>query len=276
MALVHFAIYPARQHRGYRMAASEQLSLCLFLGVGWAFVASAIRPKTCSAIAGLLLGSAVLVRPSLLPAMPAMMLAFLVAPRSVQRRLAMMLIFCSAFLVVLIPWVVRNYAVFGELLLVSSNGGDVFFRANNSLATGGYTVSGDRPLNDILPDELRWNRTGYEWGIEWIRNNPLPFLKLGVIKLGMLLANGAVPIEWTLKGTHGEIGGMFQLIYGLGHAWWILLWGLVGVAFYRHRKRLGVELCPGLLFTLLLVIPLVHSVFESQPRYHTCRWSAFW
>jgi hypothetical protein len=152
--------------------------------------------------------------------------------------------------------------------MVSTNGGDNFYRANNDLASGGYVSAGVRPLDQYLHDEVLWNRIGYAWGVEWIKDHPLEFARLAIVKLGMLLANGAVPIEWTLKGTHGETGPIYRLLFGLGQAWWLLLWSLVGIALYRHRRWLSTSLDAALLFLLVLLVAAVHAVFESQPRYH--------
>ena len=39
---------------------------------------------------------------------------------------------------VVLPWTWRNHQVLGAPVLVSTNGGSVFYRANNPLATGGW------------------------------------------------------------------------------------------------------------------------------------------
>ena len=47
---------------------------------------------------------------------------------------------------------VRNYHRFGQVVIIFSNGGDVFYRANNPLATRFW----EKSLDPYLVDELRW------------------------------------------------------------------------------------------------------------------------
>jgi 4-amino-4-deoxy-L-arabinose transferase-like glycosyltransferase len=266
--MVLLALYPANIAMT-GLAATEPLSICLYLGVAWALLCSARARNLYPLLTGLLLGASALLRPSLLPAV-VVAVAFLAVVRlPIRARIEGIILLLVGFALLVTPWVVRNYMVFGEFVLISTNGGDVFYRANNDLATGGYVPVGARALSLYMYDEVLWNHVGYAWGLEWIRSHPLEFAKLAVIKLGMLLSNGAVSIEWTLKATHGESGLLYYLLFGLGEAWWILVWSLVGVALYRHRRVLSTSLNATLLFSLVLLIAAVHAVFESQPRYHS-------
>ena len=89
------------------------------------------------ALAGLALGFATLVQPSL----QFLLIAFAVLIPMLHgwRKLhgAILLVVCAA--AVIAPWTLRNYQQFGQFVLVSTNGGDNFYRANNPLADGGYT-----------------------------------------------------------------------------------------------------------------------------------------
>lgn len=251
------------------LAATEPLSICLYLGIAWALLGSMRGQSLYPLLAGVLLGASALLRPSLLPALVVAVLFLAATPQPVRFRLEAIVLLLVGFALLVSPWIARNYVIFNEFVMISTNGGDNFYRANNDLANGGYVAAGTRPLDRYLYDEVLWNRVGYAWGVEWIRSHPLEFAKLVLTKLGMLLANGAVSIEWTLKGTHGQTGLLYTVLFGLGQAWWLLLWSLVGVALYRHRRSLSTSLEAALLFLLVLLIAAVHAVFESQPRYHS-------
>ena len=74
-------------------------------------------------------------------------------------------------------------------VIVSDNGGDVFYRANNSLANGTYVYEGQT----ILPeDEVQRDRMGYQLGKHWIVSHPLQFLWLAERKLTFLLGDDGV------------------------------------------------------------------------------------
>lgn len=79
-------------------------------------------------------------------------------------------------ILVIFPWSVRNYYIFTDVVPISTNVGDVFYRANNPMATSGFLYAGQRNLNKYLKNEVIWNKTGYEWCKEWIKENPLSFI----------------------------------------------------------------------------------------------------
>jgi hypothetical protein len=64
---------------------------------------------------------------------------------------------------VVAPWSIRNYRVFDAFVPISTNGGGVFYLANNPLATGHYTDIGEPDLTAPKSDEVLWNRTGIAW-----------------------------------------------------------------------------------------------------------------
>ena len=251
------------------LALSELLSLMFFLGSFWAVVRSRERPWAFGLLAGVLLGCGALFKPAYL-LMPVVWLVFLalVSPdiRTVGRRFAPMVL---AFVLTMTPWATRNYLVLDAFVPVSTNGGDVFYRANNPLASGTYMVRGERDIRaEFRHDEAQWNSIGYKLGLEWILENPVDFLKLAFHKQSYFLAGGSATfIYYTLERGHGSTGLTYQMLYGYAQIWWIALWIMIGAGLLRNwRMMIG---SPGLVFMLLVFLYLVamHSVFESQPRH---------
>jgi 4-amino-4-deoxy-L-arabinose transferase-like glycosyltransferase len=99
-------------------------------------------------LSGVILGLAVLTRPIALVLGPCVVVALCLAD---ARRRVSALAACAMFLlgaaITVLPWSVRNQAVYGRFLLVSSGGGQTLWKGNNELADGG-------------PDDryLRWDR----------------------------------------------------------------------------------------------------------------------
>jgi len=97
--------------------------------------------STRAALAGMLVGAAVLVRPGTLVFVPFAAL-WLVRRGSVIRGAA----FALAVALVVLPWTVRNLRTHGTLVLVASEGGVTFWTGNHPLARG----EGDLAANPDL------------------------------------------------------------------------------------------------------------------------------
>jgi hypothetical protein len=219
-------------------------------------------------VAGGLVGAAALVQPSLqflALLLPILLIASIDRWRS--GATAAGLLFLGATLVVA-PWTLRNYQVFGDFVLIATNGGDNFYRANNPLATGGWTPKGAVDLNDL--DELERDRIGKALGLEWIRENPSDFAALALEKQVRFLGDDAVGVYTTLKVGGGSSDALvYAALKALANAWWIAGWIvllalIVGV---RQSGRLlpPYSLVPAWLWLYLFVL---HTVFESAGKYH--------
>jgi hypothetical protein len=166
--------------------------------------------------------------------------------------------------VVVLPWTARNHRVLNEFVLVSTNGGGVFYRANNPLATGGFKRHGERQVEHL--DELTQNRLGYRWGKEWIREHPVDFLKLSLRKQILFLGDDAVGL-YELKRSESIGGALYAGGKLAVNAWWWGVWALVLLALVTHP---GWTRRPEVLLLLLAILYFwaIHSVFESGGRHH--------
>ncbi len=90
---------------------------------------------------------------------------------------------CLVMAATVAPWTIRNYRVLHAFVAVSSNGGDVFYRANNNLATGTYTPAAEQNL-DALQDEseAKWSAESYAHGKAWIRTHPVQISEAGSVQ----------------------------------------------------------------------------------------------
>jgi len=218
--------------------------------------------------AGLLLGFCTLVQPAF-QLLPLVLLVYWLAdaPPALQlgaRFLALLL----GMTVVIAPWTLRNARVVGEPVLVATNGGSTLYRANNPLATGGYTERGEVDLSAL--SELAADREGKRLAREWILSHPAAFARLGFEKNVRFMGDDAVGAYQTLKrgGTRSDTA-IYLLSKAAANAFWLALWGLLLAALCaRWRRGLGIApagLCLPLTFAYLF---LLHTVFESTGKYH--------
>ncbi len=218
--------------------------------------------------AGLLLGLAILVQPSLQLLVPALSMALFLILRPAYRAIAPTLALIVGVAMVVAPWTLRNYHEFGQLVLVSTNGGSNLYRANNPLATGGYTNRGEVSLSGL--SELESDKEGKRLAIEWIRSHPADFAKLAVEKQIRFMGDDSGGVYSTLKvGKASDSPPLFAIIKGFSNAWWLAMWLLLAAAVISMRNTKSdvspLSRFPAWFWLYLFALP---SVFESSGKYH--------
>ena len=175
---------------------------------------------------------------------------------------------------ILTPWAIRNTLTFGEVVLISTNGGATLLTGNNPSASGDYVE--DDPLvrmaNFSVQDQVAADRRARDLAVEWIRENPYRFLALIPQKVWRLWGPDGEGEWWYQRGfaAYGEYWYVFravrvinQIYYGL-----IMLGFLVSVGFIprlRTTSEWPYSLFPYVLVAYLTVISVV---FSGQSRFH--------
>lgn len=286
LAALLFSAWPSRLlSSGF--ASKENLTVAMVLaGIALcvATFSAASRVAWRYAIAaGLAFGMAGLAQPGLLLFVAIIPLAYRYAFQRVGGRqfflLCAIIFVCMA--ACLVPWQARNCVIFDyKFCGVATNGGSVFYRANNPLATGSYTAQGEVPLSHL--PELEQNKIGFELGKKWIVDHPVGFLKLGVRKLiflleddnygaywGILRGGGGNDAESFRDGSTGRIVA-FRVAEWISWTFWVVIAGLVARASIGWTRRSSIgdreKLLP--LVYPMLYCAVVFSVFESGSRQH--------
>lgn len=221
-----------------------------------------------SVLAGTFLGAALLVQPSLqlLPIAAALLLiAMSAAPLSAAKRAAALLL--SAALIVA-PWTIRNHLVFDRFVLVSTNGGDVLYRANNPLATGAYQSRGAVDL-DRLP-ELEKDQAGRRYAFDWIAQHPSAFLGLALRKQTLFMGDDAVGAYTTFRVGRGSSSSWtYAFFKAIATVWWWVVWvSILALAITTNRKRVDGDPLFRLPIWCWLYLFGIHTIFESAGKYH--------
>jgi 4-amino-4-deoxy-L-arabinose transferase-like glycosyltransferase len=163
----------------------ENTALAIFLSAlafRWLWNARDSERIGTSAAAGAGLGLAGLANPTFLTALPwAMALLF-----AKGRRWRPPMVLAAATLLVLLPWALRNRAVFHRWIPVTDTFPIVLWEGNNPNATGGLTLSDGRAIpvpEDLLAatsglDEAEVYRKFGKEAIAFIRENPARFVLL--------------------------------------------------------------------------------------------------
>lgn len=212
--------------------------------------------------AGMLLGFAALVQPSLLLFPSVLLCCELLQRRPWRGALASLAVLVLGMALVISPWSARNHKVFGQFLLISSNGGENLYRANNPLATGGYVKHGEVDLDHL--GELERSRTGFALAKEWIGGHPREFGGLMLAKQMLFLGDDSFGqyVSIRLGGGNEKLYLVMKLA---ANAFWFGLWACVLALSFRAGA-------PNALHTTLVLgyayFFVLHSVFESGGKYH--------
>lgn len=222
-------------------------------------------------LAGLILGFAALVRPQalLLPLVYATGLLL-----SARSSLATLLdqARCVAvagivMAIVIAPWTWRNFQLYGEPVLISTNGGITFWMGNTPGTDGRYMVVPDRYSH--LPENERAHVLAQE-AKAYILQDPAAFAVRAVRKLLILYTNESVGVGWNSPGIRQTFGETWEhRLKRLTQGSWALICLLAATGFWSSLKQIGLT---ATLFSPLVLSILyftaIHMVVVSQDRYH--------
>jgi 4-amino-4-deoxy-L-arabinose transferase-like glycosyltransferase len=131
---------------------SEPLYLVLLLAAAFLLLAASDRPSSNLAVlAGVALALAALTRPTALVLVPFLAAVLLDRRWPLRARAHLAASALLGFALALMPWTVRNAAVFHELLPVNDAAGSAFYQGNSDWAVRFYEIRS-------LDEYLRWSR----------------------------------------------------------------------------------------------------------------------
>lgn len=230
-----------------------------------------IRPLRKGLAAGLLLGLAALVRPQalLLP----FLFAFCVAMngdtlwKAIRHQLQVLIAAGIVMVIVISPWTWRNYQLYGEPVLISTNGGITLWMGNTPGTDGSYMNMPERFA--VLPENERARAMGQE-AKAYILQDPVGFVVRAVRKVALLYANESVGVGWNAEGIKQAFGERWvNVLKRFTQLTWALILALALVGSWAAIRQHGWFRTLTSPITLsILYFTAIHSVVVSQERYH--------
>jgi hypothetical protein len=190
------------------------------------------------------------------------------------------------------PWTIYNYQRYGKIVSVSSNGGVVLYLNNNDDNKWGHYINPndvtktpefERKLNATDPKTPAQDEVFKEEAINWIKNNPTKFIRLGKLRVNntFLTTSWDIP-QYTMNGIDlNNISAKnlraYTIVYTVLNQFlhymtligfvYVLYKGLeIFLSLFSLKKRLDYyDLIPALNIAMFVAIPFV---FEGQPRYN--------
>lgn len=174
----------------------------------------------------------------------------------------------------MLPWTIRNTLTFGEIVLVSTNGGATLLTGNNPSARGDFTEDDRevRKANFSVKDQVAADRRARELAVQWIENNPQRFLALVPLKIWRLWAPDGEAEWWYQRGFafYDNYLYLFRAVRIANQVFYVLLISgfLVTLALLprlRETSNWPYSLFPYLIVAYLTAISVV---FSGQSRFH--------
>ena len=217
-----------------------------------------------ASVLGFSLGLAVLSRSNLILLLPLFFIWMVLCHR--RRRAIHFMVLAGVFSLTLGPWVVRNYLVHQEFVLVSTEGGFTLFQGNNANATGVYSGRGgviweQYPglAKELAPlDEAARDKRLYQESIAFIRTHPQETFSLAFKKFVYFCWFKPRYIE---GGISGGYPWYFGFIYMCSYAV-LLCFSILGLvlSFKKYRDLF-------IVYALFLIQTFVSMVFIAGTRF---------
>jgi len=202
---------------------------------------------------GVMLGLAALARSAMLGLVPLVGFWLMIATKKKRAAVVRFALVALGTSAAILPWVVRNYTVFGRVVPATTEGGYTFWVTNNLKATGGgecFLPEDTRAFEGL--GELEADRLFYRMGLEFIRKNPGRFARLAAAKFVRLWRPW--PHASDVGLTNAVIGGIsFVPVLGLAIAGAMIAW--------RRRRDLLIFYC------LIGYTTIVYSLYMAVTRY---------
>lgn len=208
-----------------------------------------------ASLAGLAMGFAVVCLPTIVVAFPFYIYAFYrVAKNHMTLKWFSPAAVCALCIVVLTPWMVRNYVVFGKFVFVKSNFGQVLFASNNERVSPweSYTYV-DVTEKALLQQmgEIAYNRYSLLRGLAWIATHKYEYA------LRCLKRIPAFWLENPATGIKSRVWLTYQVL--------LLMSAVIGL--WGHWRRTPVT---AFCFVMLLAVPSVYYL-TGVPDGHRLR-----
>lgn len=245
------------------------------IATAWGWVASLKRTGRAFP-AGLASGFGALTKATQLIAVGQSFLFWALAPAAkagsaphFPQRLKSFILFAIGMILVVAPWTIRNWKVFGEPVLVCTSGGMVFHSANNETSNGLYSGLPDAVVIDTPQAMLAHGRESSELAKQFIREHPGHFLALSWNKILHTWGGESTFVElinYRGRLLTGWVDGILSAVFFSGWAFVVGLWAASSLAAHRVRLPLNaIELATAIVLGSNF---LVYAIFEGGDRHH--------
>lgn len=220
---------------------------------------------------GIVLGAAAYVRPVILAFIAIIGFWYWIVTRQPITAMLRTAFISVIAMIIILPWTYRNYRVFGEPVLISTNGGVNLLIGNNPYTTGGATL----PPGINIPEgglggvnEPVIDRSFRDRAVSYIISNPAQFLLHIPIKLFNLYARTDESATFAAKATYSLLSPVVLCLFILIPS--LYYFGVLAAAALSliHNPLWAFSVQGGLIFLLAVgLITGIYLFFFGTARY---------
>lgn len=260
------------------LLASENIAIPLLLGgllcvdLGWQEGQTAGRAFAWLLVAGILVGLATLAR-GLFILLPLVLLAwFWIRRRNCNAFLLSVSALALGMALALLPWTVRNAAVFGRFIPISTNSGVNLLVSFNPVSRGGFVSGSQIPsfqeLSSSGLDELAFDQASRNLALDFIRSKPVQAVALAPLKVFQLYRDDVSGVIWNDSNPQQPLPTWLRIsLIAVAQAAYLVVLVAGVIALLRWRKFLPDQRTFFLLLPILY-LTLFHTVYFGDDRYH--------
>lgn len=172
----------------------------------------------------------------------------------------------SLVIIIQLPWGIRNYQYFDEIIFTSTNGGFNFLMGNHEKSSGKINFSFEYDFNN--PNEVEESKKAYRTGIEYIIDNPITAVSRILQKIFYSYYRGDVSLTWTLKSTANKINGTFlSFLFYISNISFYFITFFSVFGFWRSINQSCTRSFKFITVIFILYFHLVIIVFVGNERY---------
>lgn len=217
---------------------------------------------------GALLAVATYIRPTATPLIVLLPLLQWLRDRSLKPLLGWILIGGLVCFLATWPWKARNTELFGQPTSLSTNFGANLWMGNNPQSRGAYQsldayagISNEKQRDDRMKNDA----------LQFIRDNPGEFLRLGAWRLIHTFDRETIGVVWNVGGIEQKFGPdstVNKLLKLVSTAYWyaVLLAALAGLVLLARRDGWRVMSNP--VFVVSGFFAAIPVIMVGQDRYH--------
>ena len=238
---------------------------CLLLWISVFVLYSSKKSLVHFLIAGIILGASTLIRPTHL-LLPLIFILIIYLITNFKKRFVHFTLFLAGFLIVISPWLFRNYALFKSFPVVATNGGFNFLMWNHPGSSG--KVNFDFNYNIKNPNEADEQNKAYLSGLKSIIENPISAFVRSFKKVFFSYYRGDSSITWLFKGnTNYNNPVLISSLFFLSNYYHYLIIYFSMIGFIKFLKLCFQKELLFILFTLFIYYLLIILVFVGNERY---------
>ncbi|MFC2102928.1 hypothetical protein ACFLSS_00700 [Bacteroidota bacterium] len=176
------------------------------------------------------------------------------------------LIMLTVFLLIMLPWGIRNFNIFHSFVPVSTNGGYIFLMGNHSNSRGGVNFDFEYDMSN--PDEVEESRVAYLRAFNDIIDNPVESIIRIPKKILQTYYRGDSSVTWGFKKVKEGISPVIiSTIFYVTNLFFYLIILINFLAIFSIQKKLNIRKYLELLVISIYLL-LILAIFVGSERYH--------